>query len=79
MKKSKRNITLDEAADKLATLTQDYLDELPPKERERRLKAFKAVADEAAASSSVGSAGIPARSSGTPGIQGSRIAVRERR
>ncbi len=52
MKKSKRKITLDEAADKLATLTQDYLDKLPPKERERRLKAFKAVADEAAASSS---------------------------
>ena len=48
MKKQKpEKLTLDQAASKLAILTQGYFDQLPPKERQKRIKAFKRLASTA--------------------------------
>lgn len=42
--KRKKQLTLDEAAEQLAQLTQNYLDRLPLHERQQRLAAFQRVA-----------------------------------
>ena len=47
MKKLAKKLTLNKAARRMAKVTQDYLDRLPPTERDRKLKAFQALAAKA--------------------------------
>lgn len=47
MKKQAKKLSLNQAAKRMAKITQDYLDRLPPAERQRKLKAFQALAAEA--------------------------------
>lgn len=63
MKKQAKKLSLNEASRRMAKITQDYLDRLPPAERERKLKAFQALAVEASARLQRGTAEIHA----TPG------------
>ena len=43
MKLEEKKLTVGEAAEKLADLTQGFLDRFPPEERKRRVKAFRSV------------------------------------
>ena len=61
MKKQAKKLSLNEAARRMAKITQDYLDRLPPAERERRLKAFQAVVAETASRLSKDPSGTAAK------------------
>jgi hypothetical protein len=47
MKKQAKKLSLNEAAKRMSKIAQDYLDRLSPTERERKLKAFQALATKA--------------------------------
>jgi len=79
MKTKVTGLTLDQAAQRLAELTDEYLDRLPVAERQRRRKAFNALAREAAARLKSGSAGTPAKSGRTSRSPMSPVAARGHR
>lgn len=78
MKAKPSKTNLDRTASELAKLTQNYLDNLPPKERKKRLAAFKTVASQSS-SSPKAPADNPSKATGTDGTRMFQIAARGRR
>ena len=63
-KKTSKRLTLNQAAKKMAAITQKYLGTLPQKEKEKRIKAFQSVVNDASSSAAVvlNPADIPSKS-----------------
>lgn len=78
MKKQAKKLSLNEAAKRMAKVTQEYLDRLPPTERERRLKAFQAVVAETAARLSKDPSGTAAKPGRVLRTQASPVLARAR-
>ena len=64
MRKKNKKLTLNQAARKMAAITQKYLGTLPQKEKEKRIKAFQSVVNGVSSSAAVGyaPADIPSKS-----------------
>ena len=78
MKKQSKKLSLNEASRRMAKITQDYLDRLPPTEQERRLKAFQAVVAETASRLSKDPSGTAAKPGRVLRTQASPVLARAR-
>lgn len=78
MKTKGKKLTLNEAAKRMAKITQDYLDRLPLAERERKLKAFQAVVAETASRLSKDPSGTAAKPGRVLRTQASPVLARAR-
>ncbi len=78
-KVTNRNV-LEESAKRMTEIVQAALDKLPPAERARKLKAYLSKKPRATSSSSSsrGLVGLASKASGSPRIQGYRVAARSR-
>ena len=79
MKTKGKKLTLNQAAKRMAKITQEYLDRLPPTERERKLKAFQALAAKASSQLQRDPADIPAMSGISRRALGSPVLARGQR
>jgi len=77
-KKTTKKLTLNQAAKKMAAITQKYLEALPQKEKEKRIKAFQSVINGVSSSAGVvlNPADIPSKSIPAHHIQRSRVYAR---
>ena len=78
-KKTTKKLTLNQAAKKMAAITQKYLDTLPQKEKEKRIKAFQLVVNDVSSSAAVvaNPADISSKSKPTPHIRKSQAYARQ--
>lgn len=72
----KKRITREEAAKRMAAITQRHLDSLPLKEKEKRVKAFKKIINEVSGESSSCRIDTPSRSKQAHGRLSSRAHAR---